>query len=197
MRSRALPLILLVIPVAFVLVLLIWGLVRDGEGSGRPGVNIAFGEVPVSAPEGSDFQLPLLGGGEVSLSNLSGKIIVVDFWSSWCPPCNAEAPVLADAHRKWRDQGVEFIGVAIWDNSEEVQKFATRHGIEYPVALDEKGEAAIEFGLTGIPEKFFITPDGRITKKVVGPNTKESLERILGELTDEHFGISAKADKGS
>ena len=189
MKKRLFPLLLAGVPIALVIGLLIWATVDQSEQSGRPGVNSEFGVVTSTAPDGVSFLLPLVGGGELDLMDQRGKVVVVDFWSSWCPPCNAEAPIIADAYAKWSGRGVEFVGVAIWDTEEDVREFIDRHRIGYPVVIDARGRATVEFGVSGIPEKFFILPDGSIAKKVVGPSTPEDFDRIIGEVTDQALGI--------
>ena len=129
-----------------------------------------------------DFTLTTFSGEPVRLSDLRGKHVMVDFWSSWCPPCREEAPALAAAYDRYRTQGVEFVGVAVWDIEDEAARFAEESGAAYPAGVDTKGVIAVDYGLTGIPEKYFIDPDGRIVRKYVGPMTGDVLDRVLQEL---------------
>ena len=177
------------VPTLLVLALFVWGTVQNDGRAGRPGVNDNFGEVGVSIDPATDFELTTLAGDVISLSDYRGKVVVIDFWSSWCPPCRAEGPVLAETYRAWRDRGVEFIGIAIWDEEKSVVDFIEMTGIEYVNGIDVSG-VAVDFGVTGIPEKFFVDTEGKIVRKVIGPNTRETLDSILTDMTDSALGIT-------
>ena len=189
MPSRVKPLVVVGIPLLIFVVVLVVGMVRSGRDGGRPGVNETLGEVAVTTEKNADFQVTTLDGRELRLSDLRGSIVMVDFWSSWCPPCRAEAPVLMEAYERWSKLGVEFVGISIWDDEGDVRDFVTRHGIAYPNAIDDDGGIAVEFGVKGIPEKFFVNAEGEIIRKVNGPNTSQSLDEVLTEMSDTAIGI--------
>ena len=188
MPSRAKPLLLVGIPLLIFVVVLIIGMLQSDVGRGRPGVNDTLGEVAVSTDRFTDFQVTTLDGRPLRLSDLRGSIVMIDFWSSWCPPCRSEAPILAESYERWSALGVEFVGISIWDTEGDVRDFVEQHGIKYPNAVDEDGQIAVEFGVRGIPEKFFVNPEGEIVRKINGPNTSQSLDEVLTQMSDTAIG---------
>ncbi len=192
MSSRKTPILAVGVPLLIFLVILVIAMLQSSRGGGRPGVNDTLGEVAVSTDANADFQVTTLDGESLKLSDLRGSIVMIDFWSSWCPPCRSEAPILAEAYERWSELGVEFVGIAIWDNEDDVADFLTRHGINYPNAIDDDGSIAVEFGVRGIPEKFFVNPDGEIVRKINGPNTAQSLDEVLTQMSDAAIGIGGK-----
>lgn len=162
--------------------LLILGMVRSGGRPGGLGINTKLGEVSVKQQSARDFRLELFGGDTVTLSDLRGRVVMVDFWASWCPPCREEAPTLAQVYKEYERQGVAFIGVDIWDSRDEALRFLDRYAVTYPNGLDEKGTIAIDYGVTGIPEKYLINWDGVLVKKFVGPMNDQKLRQVLDEL---------------
>ncbi len=178
-------------PLLLLVSLIVWGTLSAGGSGGRPGVNQVLGEAPISTSRFNDFELVDLDGQTLKLSDLKGKIVMIDFWSSWCAPCRAEAETLVDAYQVWSDRGVEFVGISVWDSQDEVVRFAKRYGIEYPLAIDNDGSVAVDFGVRGIPEKFFVDSEGEIVRKITGPNTRRSLNDVLTEMSEQALGATA------
>ena len=170
------------IPVLALLAILAWASVTSGPARGGLAVNDSFVELDVEAEAAPDFTLALMDGGELSLADLRGKLVMMDFWASWCPPCRDEAPVLAQVYGEYRDKGVEFVGVNLWDQPGEADLFVQQEGHQYPNGIDEEGKIAISFGVRGIPEKFFLSREGMIVRKFSGPMDEEKLRGILDTM---------------
>jgi cytochrome c biogenesis protein CcmG/thiol:disulfide interchange protein DsbE len=162
--------------VAAVIALLVIGLVHRDVGTS---IQDALDEG--ERPDAPAFAAPVLlaadgigpVGRDVSLADLSGKTVVLNFWASWCQPCEREAPILNEVAQRYRDQdaAVVVLGLDVQDLSEKALGFARDFGISYP-SLRETGDAAYrDYQLTGLPETFVIDPEGRIALKVVGEVT--------------------------
>ncbi len=182
MSRRGLTAVAAAAPVVGLLGLMAWALVQTGGNPGGVGINNVFGEVSVEEGPAPSFALPLLNGETVSLADFKGKVVMLDFWSSWCPPCIEEAPALAAAYPQYADKGVEFLGVAIWDEEREVRRHVERYNVPYPNGLDEFGKTAMDYGVRGIPEKFFIDLDGMLVRKFIGPVSLDRLQEIMSEI---------------
>jgi cytochrome c biogenesis protein CcmG/thiol:disulfide interchange protein DsbE len=115
-----------------------------------------------------DFTLTLFDGGTISLEDLRGKAVLLNFWASWCPPCRVEAPALQAAWERYKDKEVVFLGVNIQDKEKDARAFIKEFGITYLNGRDPSGRVSLDYGTWGIPETFFIDREGRITYKQVG-----------------------------
>jgi cytochrome c biogenesis protein CcmG, thiol:disulfide interchange protein DsbE len=158
--------------VAGVIALLVLGLANRDVGTGIQDA-LEEGERPRAPAFSAPVLLAADGigpvGAEVSLQDLAGRIVVLNFWASWCEPCEAEAPILNQVAQRYRQSGRALVlGLDVQDLSGEALQFAADFGIAYP-SLRQAGDAAYrDYELTGLPETFVIDPQGRIALKVVG-----------------------------
>ena len=132
------------------------------------------------------FALATLDGAPVSLATHRGKVVVLNFWASWCyPACYDEAPVLEQNWRAYRERGVVVVGVDIQDTREAAMKFVGDFGLTFPVVQDLKGTVSVDYGVYGVPETFFVDRQGRIRVKHVGAVTddvfRKTVDRLLAE----------------
>lgn len=127
-----------------------------------------------------DLQLRDLDGKPVDSTSLAGKAVIVNFWNTWCVPCQQELPALksfADRHRD--DADVAVVGVVRDDTQKAVRKYVKAEGIDWIITMDPGSRAALDFGTRGQPETFAMTPDGIVAGAQIGPATEGSLERML------------------
>lgn len=151
--------------------LLVFGLVSKGSSG------VTVGEAAPTAP------LPRLeGGGEESLTAYRGRWVLVNFWASWCVPCKDEAPALEAFQHKHGGDRFTVLGIDSRDLSGDGREFAERYGLSYPQLRDGNGDAAHDYGTTGVPENFLIDPRGRVRLLVRGPVTEEYLRDSVAPL---------------
>lgn len=152
--------IIRVLAVAVVLALLgllVWDMTH--HGSGGVAAKVDKGQT-VAAPA---LELPRLGGGQpFDLAAYRGKVVVLNFWASWCVDCKLEAKTLHDAAARWKGQGVALIGVDGTDLNSAARSYMTRYDVNYPVVRDHSGSAQRSWGVTGFPETFIIDKTGHV-----------------------------------
>ncbi len=133
-----------------------------------------------------DFEVETFDGQTLRLSDLNGKVVVLNFWASWCPPCRWEMPFFETMWQEYRDQGVVFVGIAMSDTLENVKAFAEEAGVTYPVALDTTTEIARAYEVLSLPTTFFIGKDGNIERKLTSAANEGLLKVFLrGQLPRE------------
>ena len=151
-------LIITLLVIGPILALLAFGFSRDSR----------YITSPLLATPAAPFTITLFDKKKLTLEDLRGKAVFLNFWASWCPPCRAEARDLEAAWRKVKDKNMVFLGVALQDTDKNSLDFLKEFGVTYPNGKDESGKIGVDYGTWGIPESFFIDPQGRITYKHVG-----------------------------
>jgi cytochrome c biogenesis protein CcmG/thiol:disulfide interchange protein DsbE len=187
-RRRSIWAIVAGVLVLGVVVLLVVGLVNRDVGTS---IQDALDEG--ERPPAPGLTLPVLiagdgigpKGAEVSLEDLRGRTVVLNFWASWCEPCEREAPVLDRIARTYRSSGdVVVLGVDVQDLRENALEFAAEYGIRYPSLRDGGDGAYRDYQLTGLPETFVIDPQGRIALHKIGEVTRaEEITTAVDQLS--------------
>lgn len=134
-----------------------------------------------------DFSGPTLDSQSLSLSKLRGKVVVINFWASWCHECRPEMPVLEQLHREFGGRGLAIVGINARENAEAIRRYAKELGLTFPLILDPDGRINALFGVIGLPATFVIGRDGRAVAFGVGSRKWESpparalIEALLAE----------------
>jgi peroxiredoxin len=140
-----------------------------------------------AAPAGQglapDFSLPELTGQRLTLSTYRGKVVLLDFWATWCDPCRDEIPHFVELQSKYREQGLQIVGVSMDDGPEPVRDFYRRFKINYPVVMGNAETGELYGGVLGLPIAFLIGRDGRIHSKHTGATDVTVFEtEVMGLL---------------
>jgi cytochrome c biogenesis protein CcmG, thiol:disulfide interchange protein DsbE len=126
------------------------------------------------------FDLPNLDGGRVKLADIAGKSAIVNFWNSWCIPCQQEAPALHAFYDEHKDDAdFAMVGIVRDDQTSDVRAYVKKNGVDWTVALDPDSLAALDFGTRGQPETYAISPRGVVSAAYYGPMTTRGLEQFL------------------
>jgi cytochrome c biogenesis protein CcmG/thiol:disulfide interchange protein DsbE len=141
---------------------------------------------PLLGKPAAPFALTTFDGRPIALESLRGRVVVVNFWASWCiPACYDEAPSLERAWQAYRERGVTLVGINIQDKEEPARRFLARFGHTFPNAPDPTGRVSVDYGVYGVPETFFIDRKGRVRFKHVGAVTDEILKGQIEKLLEE------------
>ena len=115
------------------------------------------------------------GTGTLSLSDYTGKVVVVNFFASWCLPCAQENPALVHVYERYRGSDVVMLGVVYQESRDSARSYVKRMGMSWPAIADDDGRVALSYGVFGPPETFFIGPDGVIAGRHIGPIDQPTL----------------------
>ncbi len=154
------------------LVILGWGLAKSRQGQLQQGI----------AP---DFTLTGYDGRSVTLSQLRGKVVIINFWASWCVPCREEAAYLEETWRKYQDQGVVFIGVDYADTEKEARAYIQEFQITYINGPDLGTRISQAYNIKGVPETFYVDKDGQLRGQTIGPLKAPQLDDKINVLLAE------------
>jgi peroxiredoxin len=135
-------------------------------------------------PANLGFKLKSIEGTTVNLADLRGKVIVLDFWATWCGPCKIEIPGFVDLQTRYRDRGLVVVGVSVDDPIEKLKPFAQEFQMNYPVLMGVDNDAIQEaYGpIWGLPTTYVIDREGRVCKKHMGLTSKEQFEKVIKAL---------------
>ena len=154
------------------IILLLYGLFGASNPRDIPSAQIGKTAKP--------FSITTFNGQKISLAQLRGKPVILNFWASWCVSCRQEAHILEAAHQKYTPRGAVFMGIAINDTREASMMFIRRYGKTYLLAPDDKtGSISLDYGVTAVPETFLITKEGTIYKKLLGAADMRTLTEFL------------------
>ncbi len=175
-------------------------LARRGAGAALAALLLAFGCAKAPAPgDGSSetaapqkaalgapapaFTLPDLQGKSVSSASFAGKVVILDFWATWCPPCREEIPHLVRLQSKYRAQGLEIVGVSLdAGGAADVAPFADEHDVNYTMLIGDPDQATTVWGANFLPTTFVLDREGKIVKRFVGYTAPEVFEEAIRPL---------------
>ncbi|MGB8063878.1 MAG: TlpA disulfide reductase family protein [Candidatus Sulfotelmatobacter sp.] len=129
-----------------------------------------------------DFVLPQLNGTPLRLSAYRGKVVLLDFWATWCDPCREETPHFVELQQKYADRGLQIIGVSMDDTSEPVRDFYRQFHMNYPVVMGDAKTGEAYGGVLGLPIAFLVDREGRIVAKHMGSTKAETFDQEIAAL---------------
>lgn len=132
--------------------------------------------------DGEQQQLTDLDGNPVRLADLRGKVVWINFWASWCPPCQFETPTVRSIDQRYRDRGLSILAIQVQQTVQAGRDYAARYELEYTIGADVTGDIFHLYRGFALPTQFFIDPDGRIRQIVNGPLTEERAVSIVEAL---------------
>ena len=137
------------------------------------------GSAGLTNREAPDFTLPLVDGGQLHLSSYRGKVVLLDFWATWCVPCRAETPHFVELQQKYGDRGLQVIGVSMDDSADPVRPFVQQFHVNYPVVMGTADVGSSYGGVLGLPIAFLIDREGKVQAKHIGATEASVFEKEI------------------
>lgn len=163
-----------------IVALLAYGLTRDPNRI----------ESPLPGREAFDFVSETLDGDTIGLADLRGKVVVMNFWASWCVACIEEHMYFIEAERQYVDRDFQMLGVVYQDSPENARRWMKMRGGDWPSLIDPNARIAIDYGVYGVPETYFIDKSGRVAFKQIGPVSRA----LLRQKVDSLLAVPADVD---
>ena len=143
-------------------------------------------ELEATLDDGSTYQLHDLDGDPIRLEDLRGKVVWINFFASWCPPCQQETPILRELSDRYRDQGLEVVGISVQETSpDDLTSYAERYDLGYPIGFDASGHIFRLYKAYALPTQFFIDTNGVIVTVVNGPVDEPGASALIESLLPE------------
>ena len=136
-------------------------------------------ELTGTTDDGSAFSLTDLDGNPISLADLRGRAVWINFWASWCPPCQAETPAIRAMDEKYRDRGLTIVGIQVQQTVEDGRAYADRYGLKYVIGADVSAAVFRTYRVFALPTQFFIDPGGVIRSVINGPLDEASATSLI------------------
>jgi cytochrome c biogenesis protein CcmG/thiol:disulfide interchange protein DsbE len=152
--------------------------IASHQGGANLGTNVA----PNDHPPAPDFSLTDLSGQKLTLSSFKGKVVLLDFWATWCDPCRAEIPRFIEFQNKYGSKGFQIVGISMDDSEQPVREFYQKFHMNYAVALADSSTPRNYGGIFGLPVAILIGRDGRIYGKYIGEISPDVFEKQIQKL---------------
>lgn len=167
--------------------LVVAGLVASGCGSDQTSSG--------ASAQAPNFELETMEGDTFELADHRGRVVVVNFWATWCAPCLEEIPTFVEMQEEYGDRGLQFVGVSLDQQGfEVVRPFARKMEINYPLVVDDGSLAKRFGGLQGVPTTYVVGTDGRIRNRIEGITTEEHLMALVGDMLDAEASSSDESE---